>query len=446
VSARVQVGHEADGRLVARKVARDSGESARLAAEAAVLTAVRHPGVVELVELREADHGQLELVTGWVGSRSLADALPLSAEALAAVMVALCETVADLHELGFVHHAIDASHVLLDQRGRPVLCGFGRATTVTDEHLPSTDVAALGQLLVDAVGPIDGVILPERRWLRPRRQRQAHRDLLTLADHARADDPTCRPTARALARNIAALVPTATLPAATEHAAPAPGSTSAVDDHVHTFPLHDAHPRTDPDLDPFEQQLERLRASASVPTPTRARPPWFVGSAVLAVASLALGWFLLRGTAPADGAAPVGPAPEHTERPAAADRAAAGTAASTPPTAPTTSSTTAPSAAAQVPEIEHDGARYRVGEAGDEALVGDWRCDGQPTVALLRPGTGAVFVFDGWAHPGVDTVALSLDVPPGVTHLESSPDSCPTLTAVLADGRTVPVPLPRRNP
>jgi hypothetical protein len=43
------------------------------------------------------------------------------------------------------------------------------------------------------------------------------------------------------------------------------------------------------------------------------------------------------------------------------------------------------------------GARYEVGEPGDEAAVGDWGCDGQPTLALLRPATGEVFVFDRWA-------------------------------------------------
>ena len=43
------------------------------------------------------------------------------------------------------------------------------------------------------------------------------------------------------------------------------------------------------------------------------------------------------------------------------------------------------------------GARYEVGEPGDAVAAGDWGCDGQPTLALLRPATGEVFVFDGWA-------------------------------------------------
>ncbi|MCA1844947.1 MAG: hypothetical protein LC792_17490 [Actinobacteria bacterium] len=43
------------------------------------------------------------------------------------------------------------------------------------------------------------------------------------------------------------------------------------------------------------------------------------------------------------------------------------------------------------------GAHYEVGEPGDIVAAGDWRCDGQPTLAVLRPTTGEVFLFDDWA-------------------------------------------------
>ena len=50
--------------------------------------------------------------------------------------------------------------------------------------------------------------------------------------------------------------------------------------------------------------------------------------------------------------------------------------------------------------LESDGRRYRVGQAGDAVLVGDWDCDGRPTPALFRPATGEVFVFPRWIDDG----------------------------------------------
>jgi hypothetical protein len=53
------------------------------------------------------------------------------------------------------------------------------------------------------------------------------------------------------------------------------------------------------------------------------------------------------------------------------------------------------------------GRRMSVGEPGDAMAVGRWRC-GSATVALLRPATGEVFRFDGWASTAksVDAVRV----------------------------------------
>jgi hypothetical protein len=40
--------------------------------------------------------------------------------------------------------------------------------------------------------------------------------------------------------------------------------------------------------------------------------------------------------------------------------------------------------------------RFEVGQPGDEIVLRDWDCDGQPTPALLRRRTGEVFVFTKW--------------------------------------------------
>jgi hypothetical protein len=52
-------------------------------------------------------------------------------------------------------------------------------------------------------------------------------------------------------------------------------------------------------------------------------------------------------------------------------------------------------------------ARWSLGEPGDLVTVGDWDCDGAASAALLRPGTGDVFVFSGWAEPGVPLTVRS---------------------------------------
>ena len=57
------------------------------------------------------------------------------------------------------------------------------------------------------------------------------------------------------------------------------------------------------------------------------------------------------------------------------------------------------------PIVEFDGQRYQVGRPGDVAVVGDWTvddggCNGSSTVVLLRPETGELFAFSGWAETG----------------------------------------------
>ena len=43
------------------------------------------------------------------------------------------------------------------------------------------------------------------------------------------------------------------------------------------------------------------------------------------------------------------------------------------------------------------GRRWQVGEADDVIAVGDWSCTGSRSLAVLRPGSGEVFAFTGWA-------------------------------------------------
>jgi hypothetical protein len=47
--------------------------------------------------------------------------------------------------------------------------------------------------------------------------------------------------------------------------------------------------------------------------------------------------------------------------------------------------------------VEAAGLRWQMGEADDVIAVGDWSCSGGRSLAVLRPGTGEVYAFTGWA-------------------------------------------------
>jgi hypothetical protein len=407
--------------LAAVKVGIDANRDVELVREAAMLTVARHPGVVGLLALTDGSDG-LELITAWVGTRSLTDAHPLAPAEGAGVVGALAATVADLHRHGIVHGAIDPSHVLLDDRGRPVLCSFAHAALInvtgpTDGPRPSDDVAALGELLAEIVGsPDDPDLVPARRFAR-RQEHHLHRSVLTIADHARAHDRTSRPSAAALAAALAELAPVASLPAdragAPPLVSPSPGP-----------------PYADPPGDGLDAALDRLRATTAPLNVHRRRWPFVAGLiavALLAVALLAVG-VVSGGT------------PSRAETGDLAPAQAATSAALTtriPATTPSSTLTPAP-----VVELAHQ--RYEVGVPGDQASVAPWRCDGQPRVVLLRPATGELFLFDTAPQPDGDTVASPFTTVDGATGLApvDQGDPCPPLVVLRADRSAVPIDLP----
>ena len=62
-----------------------------------------------------------------VSGGDLTDAGRQPMPVIAGLGAAVATTIADLHALGFCHGGIEASHVLLDEAGRPVLCSLGRS-------------------------------------------------------------------------------------------------------------------------------------------------------------------------------------------------------------------------------------------------------------------------------------------------------------------------------
>jgi hypothetical protein len=380
------------GQLAAVKVGVDPRRDMELVREAAMLTVARHPGVVALLALMKGRDG-LELITGWVGTRSLAESHLLAPADGARVVSAVAATVADLHRHGIVHGSIDPSHVLLDEEGRPLLCSFGNAalvaTAAADGPRPSDDVAALGELLIAVVGsPNDPELVPTRRFAR-RQEQHLHRSILTIADHARAHDRAARPSAASFAAALADLAPTRRAPT----------------------------PRADDGG--LDAELDRLRATAATVRARRRRWPYITGAAAIALVAIGVVGVL----------SGVTPSRAETRDPAP------------PPPALVVTTSTMP-APAPIVEIDHE--RYQVGTPGDKATVARWRCDDRPRVVLLRPATGELFLFDNAPEPGGDTAAnpfTTVDHATSLAPVDPS-DPCPTLVVLRGNRSAVPVELP----
>jgi hypothetical protein len=240
--------------------------------------------------------------------------------------------------------------VLVGDQRRPVICGFGDGR---EPARPEDDVAALGALLGDLLGRDDDPEpIPERRW-RGHRSWAGwdRRALLLLADQACAEPPTRRPTARRLA-------------AAISEAVPAVAALDAIDH---------------PDADPIDRLRPSSDSASSVEVGNRSRKPRATALAILGIALMAAGVVQSSDRT----------APDEVTPSAAVELAPS-----------TTSTTPERHTATEVADstLVVEGRRYRVGQPGDELLVEDWDCDGIPTPALLRPGTGEVFVFPRWVE------------------------------------------------
>ena len=357
------------------------GPADRLAREAALLQLARHPGVVDLVELRgEPDP---VLVTRLVDGPSLAEGAVLPVDDVAGLVAALATTVADLHRLGLAHNSILPEHVLMASGGRPVLCGLADGAHPGNPLDFACDVAALGELL---------------RWLlarAPQPQGSRHRTagaipaLLSLALRATSPDPRTRPTADALATGVRAVAPHATLPgrAVATEAAPrqrrrvaARAVVAAAVVSVTLVAVMGLDGTTAPD------RRSRL------PAPPKARPSTSAKPACAAVGGA------LRADVDGDGC------PERL-------RFAGGV-------------------------LEAGPARWAIGGPADDVVTGDWNCDGRATLAFLDRGTGGVYRFDAWPDDQMVAVPLVAQVENAtdlrVRHRAES--ACDVLTVGRASG------------
>jgi hypothetical protein len=316
-------------------------ERDRLGREADLLRVVAHPGVVQLVGVEGRD--PLDgLLLRRVAGRDMSSLGPQPLQVVAGLGAAIATTLADLHDLGVYHGAIAASHVLLDDEGRPVLCSFGRAARGVPpgraQTLRREDTRALARLLLMYLSvPVPpGVVRTLQRAAGPGRPR-------------RCGD------ARWLARRLLQGVPAARLPAKaspvmSEQAGPAapiadqPTPQSTARAHRHTTAAH---------------RWRRPVAAVMMAT----------GLGGTGIAMLAFHWSMSPSSA-----VPSPPCP------------------------------TVDLGCAPVPTpagvLAAPGGRYLVGQMGDVVVVGRWRCGLTALPAVLRPQTGQLWTFATWPQAG----------------------------------------------
>jgi hypothetical protein len=441
MSMQVTVGLDAQG-PVAVKSATGAGDIARLRLEAERLERAAHPGLVLVVtpaprdsvdELRAGGHADIELrtrfagdpVSHWTGSIA----------GVAGLGAAVATTLADLHDIGVVHGRLDSTHILVGDDGRPRLCGLSHPGGAA----PHDDVAALGRVLSELLERSPA----ERRRSRPwtRGSSAVHRRALEQVIAQALDPvPSRRPNARLLASSILSAVPGAELPVAS--GAPSLRAQAAyVPPDEELLDLVFTHELTDDErwaqafgTDPPEPADGDEPETSPARDQPGSRARVVAGSGALAVIAIAAG-------AVVGGWGPRGP----VARP--------DTAQATMPAGP------AECQAVDAPATDVDGdgcpdalavdggtiaagpARWTLGEPGDLVAVGDWECDGQAAPALLRPATGDVFVFPGWATEREPLTVAARDRLPGAVGIQAEPAAggCDELVVDLGSGAATTV-------
>ncbi len=369
-----------DGFGLTYKQARTANEQRRLEHEAAVLRRVAHPGVVQLLDTQGASPPEaLVLRTVRGGDLTALGAQPTPV--IAGLGAALATTVADLHALGYSHGGIEASHVLLDEAGRPVLCSLSRshatATSPDAERLRDEDLRALAVLLLQLLAPggsgrvartLRDIATPTRR--RPRRDASwLARHLISAVPDARLPGPDRDSTSTT---DSAHQLPEPPADRA-HHQLPEPGRDRALttDTALHQLPEPDR--AGTPATAITHRRPRGSRSHRRIrPGPRSRLVTGGVGLCIVVASSAVLaGW-----------ATAAAPSRAHRPGQAAAP-------------CPVVDHGCVPIAGHGGVLVEPMG-RYQVGRPGDVVVMGRWGCGGTAFPAVLRPGTGDVWSFNSW--------------------------------------------------
>jgi serine/threonine protein kinase len=123
-----------DGRVATTKRAESEADRVRVLAEASALSEIRHPNVVELLDV-DPEAGSIS--TAFCARTTLAESPPTSMQELADLAESLVTVLSELHQLGWAHGGLSANHCLVANGNRIVLCSFGRARRISGPSHPS---------------------------------------------------------------------------------------------------------------------------------------------------------------------------------------------------------------------------------------------------------------------------------------------------------------------
>jgi tetratricopeptide (TPR) repeat protein/tRNA A-37 threonylcarbamoyl transferase component Bud32 len=137
-------------RLVAIKVIPvwnlDESQLRRHWQEASILSKLRHPNVVQIYDVIEADN-TLYSVIEYVDGPTLAEftaGQPQAPAAAARLVQVLAQAVHAVHEAGILHRDLKPSNVLMTSRGEPKITDFGLAKLLSNNSLITTAHCLLG--------------------------------------------------------------------------------------------------------------------------------------------------------------------------------------------------------------------------------------------------------------------------------------------------------------
>ncbi len=119
---------------------------ARFRAEAEAIAKLRHPDIVQIYHVGEADglpYLELEYLSGGGLDQALSG-LPKPAATAAALVEVMARAIAEAHHLGIIHRDLKPANVLLDSNGRPKVADFGLAKILGSEGGLTRSSAVLG--------------------------------------------------------------------------------------------------------------------------------------------------------------------------------------------------------------------------------------------------------------------------------------------------------------
>ena len=374
---------------------------ARLRDEAAILRHVAQPGVVELRGQRFTP-SFAEIVLAPVNGTPLSET-PLEAHRLAATMTTLAMVVSRLHERHVAHHNITGSSILVSRNdGRPVLTAFGKAEAAGQLSQESVvaDVRALNELLSERLLAIDTSDNPNVQAVANRLTE------IAVSFSSKSDDDI------AGAREWAALVRKTT--AETEPVRRPAGNTSAKRVASREVMVDDT-PKAS--LTPAERLAQlRQRQPQLPPAVSRYTAPVtrhisFKSVAKL-LASIAVVSVLFGGLARLTGNEAVAVDPTVPDCPARGDA---------PLVFDVDGDGCGDSVTLGLGTVAVNNEVFTVGSENDLLAIGRWNCTDRRTLALMRPDSGELFIFDDWPKVGQNLAPRLIDTTPGALGISAEP-------------------------